>query len=132
MAEHETSEREIAERELAEYERWAAAHPDAEGVDATDLAAIGAARYERGITKAQVARLVQVALEHGHTWDEIADRLGMTPEQAKRSYGTKPMPKTDLPQTIRWMVLNAVANVLGAISHALSEVESMAREHSRH
>ncbi len=35
------TERDLTEREIAEYERWASAHPDAIGTDASDLAASG-------------------------------------------------------------------------------------------
>lgn len=122
------TEREIAERELAEYGRWAAEHPDAPGIDASDLAAIGAARHQPDITRAQVAELVRVALAHGRTWAEIADRLGMTPMQAERAYGTPA--KTQ--QLVISAALEMVANALRAAQKALNVAEGLAREHSRH
>lgn len=81
---------------------------------------------------AQVAELVQAALANGRTWTEIADRLGMSPSQAKRSYGTKLETKSRPPRTIGSVLLNALADMLQAASRALSAAEGMAREHSRH
>jgi hypothetical protein len=134
------TERDTAKRELAEYERWAADHPDAPGIDASDLAAIGAARSEPGITRAQVAGLVRTAQAHGRTWGEIADRLGMTAEQARRTYGTKPRtepeprsePDSQSPQTVISAALDALADWLRRGARALNDAASMAREHSRH
>jgi hypothetical protein len=143
MTERETAgvtERETAQRALAEYKRWAAAHPDAPGIDASDLAAIGAARSKPGITRAQVADLVRTAQAHGRTWPEIADRLAMTPAQARRTYGTKARPKPESrreqesksPQTVISAVLDALADALRHGARALNNAASMAREHSRH
>ena len=83
-------ERDQARQEVAEYDRWRLAHPKAQGKDFSDLAAIGAARYQPGVNYDQVAQLVHAALEHGRTWDEIADRLGMTAAQAKDTYSSPP------------------------------------------
>jgi hypothetical protein len=136
MTGRDLTEREIAESEVAEYERWASEHPDAAGTDASDLAAIGAARRASGITRRQVTKLVQTALARGRSWTEIADRLGMTVTQAKESYGTD-APSTSKseqqqPRTVVSALLELVANVLGAASDALSAAENVAREHSRH
>jgi hypothetical protein len=134
------TERETAKQELAEYERWAAGHPDAPGIDASDLAAIGAARSQPGTTRAQVAELVRTAQAHGRTWPEIADRLGMTPAQARRTYGTKLSTKADPRhkpesgslQTTIAALLDALADALSRGARALNDAASMAREHSRH
>lgn len=125
------TEPETARQEIAEYERWASKHPDATGTDASDLAAIGAARYQQGITHAHVAHLVRTARDHGRSWSEIGDRLGMTPTEAERSYGPEVTLNLSLLRSIYSSLLTGVANVLGAASHALSAAENMARQHSR-
>ena len=137
MTGRDLTESEIAESEVAEYERWASEHHDAVGADAGDLAAIGAARHEDGITRRQVRELVQAALARGRSWTEIADRLGMTVTQAKESYGTdvKPASQPEEQQRSRTVVsvlLKLVADMLRAASAALSAAENVAREHSRH
>lgn len=135
----EMTERELAQEELDEYERWAANHPDAPGINASDLAAIGAARSKPGITRDQVAKLVRAALDHGRTWSEIADRLGMTPEQALRAYGTEPETKRDVRrksktgslESVISILLYALADALQRGAKALNHVASATRDHSR-
>jgi hypothetical protein len=135
MAERELTEREMAECDVAEYERWAADNPDVKGIDASDLAAIGAARYKPGITHEEVADLVRVALANGRSWLEIADRLSMTVAQARRSYEKSVECGKDVESTkaristcLRAMALcliNVLQRVLGHTADAV-------REHSRH
>jgi hypothetical protein len=136
MTGRDLTEREIAESEVAEYERWASKHPDATGTDASDLAAIGAARHRDGITHDEVSKLVQAALARGRSWAEIADRLGMTAAQARESYGAEVPPKSHPEQQwsrgVTSVLLELVADMLRAASAALSAAENMAREHSRH
>lgn len=135
----EMTERELAQEELAEYKLWAANHPDAPGINASDLAVIGATRSKPGITRDQVAKLVRTAHDHGRTWSEIADRLGMTPEQALRAYGTEPETQRDVRRKSKTGSLESVISTLlytlaGALQRgakALNHAASATRDHPR-
>jgi len=137
---NEMAERELAQEELAEYKRLAANHPDAPGINASDLAAIGAARSKPGITRDQVTKLVRTAHDHGRTWSEIADRLGMTPEQALRTYGTEAETKRDVGRkskagslkSVVSTLLYTLADALQRGAKALNHAASATRDHSRH
>jgi hypothetical protein len=85
------SKRDYVREELADIERQVAGKsPDAIGVDMSDLAAIGLARYDRKITPEQIAKLVRVARTHGRNWEEIGSRLGMSAEEARNAYDQRP------------------------------------------
>jgi hypothetical protein len=125
-------ERELAEHETAEYWRWKAEHPDARGKDFSDLAAIGAARYQKGVTYEKVAGLVHIALDHGRTWDQIADRLGMTPEQARDAYAGSQGKPASLRESVAFALVCVASNILRTLHRALSAAGGLARDHSRH
>lgn len=78
---------------------------------------------------------MHAALAHGRSWTVIADRLGMTPTQAKQSYGMKVLleshPERRQSRTIGSVLLALIADMLRAASTALTAAENMAREHSR-
>lgn len=81
------SKRDYVREELADIESQVAdKNPDAIGEDMSDLAAIGLARYDPKTTPEQIAKLVAVARSHGRGWEEIGSRLGMSAEDARKTY----------------------------------------------
>jgi hypothetical protein len=46
----------------------------------SNLAAVVLARYDQTITHEQIAELVAEARRRGRSWDQIANRLGMSGE----------------------------------------------------
>jgi hypothetical protein len=84
------SKRDYVRDELADIERQIAdKDPDDIGEDMSDLAAIGLARYDPKITPEQIAELVAAARGNGRSWDQIGNRLGMSGEETRKTYGRK-------------------------------------------
>ena len=75
------SKRGYVRQELADIEaQLADKDPDTVGEDMSDLAAVVLARYDQTITHEQIAELVAEARRRGRSWDQIANRLGMSGE----------------------------------------------------